>query len=320
MKFTKKQIIVGVVVSLLIAGGAGGVVANHNAQVAHAKQVEKQKQAEEKVKAAYKKLQETAQTAVIKAETFKAEADIKTANTAVSKLKKADQSKLSERIQKVSANWKAVHATDKLVVAAEKAHNDKNVAAAQKSIDKLSAPMVKAQKALLQKRLNVVKKAISDSKAKAKAAAEAKAAQEALKQAEAAQKAETVETPAQNNEAVAISTPAYIGDTAVSTPNNDNNTSAPATDNDSGNSGNNGGSTPPPSQPVTPPAGGGNTGGGATTPPPATTYTGWVKNMSKGGIIVWSQGGFPTLQAAYAAAAAWANSQNSMDIFSAGSY
>jgi len=324
MKFTKKQITVGVVVSLLIAGGAVGIVANHNAQVAHAKQVEEQKQAEEKAKAAYKKLQEAAQTAVTQAETFKSEADIKSANTAISKLKKENQSPFAERIQKVTANWKAVHETEKLVTTAEKARNDKNVAAAQKSIDQLSTPMVKAQKLALQKRLDVVKKSISDEKAKARAAAEskAKAEQEAQKQAEAAKKAEatnnavqaTSDTPTPNNEA---STPAYTEEPAVNAPSNDNNNSyTPPTNNGGGNSGNTGGGTTP-SQPKPPTGGNTGGGGGSTTPPPATTYTGWVRN--KEGQIVWQQGGFPTSDAAYAAAANWLNTNATSGGWSCGS-
>lgn len=76
------------------------------------------------------------------------------------------------------------------------------------------------------------------------------------------------------------------------------------------------------------PAGGGNTsnpnppstgGGNAVTPPPAETFTGWVKNRA--GQTVWSQGGFPSLEAAASAAAAWANAQpNPEDAWSSGAY
>lgn len=73
---------------------------------------------------------------------------------------------------------------------------------------------------------------------------------------------------------------------------------------------------------VTPPTGGGNSGnnsGGNVTPPPAETFTGWVKNRA--GQIVWSQGGFPSLEAAASAAAAWANAQpNPEDAWSSGAY
>lgn len=60
-------------------------------------------------------------------------------------------------------------------------------------------------------------------------------------------------------------------------------------------------------------------GGGNATPPPAETFTGWVKN--KAGQIVWSQGGFSSLEAAASAAAAWANAQpNPEDAWSSGAY
>ncbi|USI68247.1 S-layer homology domain-containing protein [Lactococcus petauri] len=55
------------------------------------------------------------------------------------------------------------------------------------------------------------------------------------------------------------------------------------------------------------------------TPPPAATFTGWVKNRA--GQIVWSQGGFATLEEAASAAAAWANAQpNPEDAWSSGAY
>ncbi|MGI1837771.1 hypothetical protein ACRPK2_10690, partial [Lactococcus garvieae] len=54
-------------------------------------------------------------------------------------------------------------------------------------------------------------------------------------------------------------------------------------------------------------------------PTPTVTYTGWVRN--KAGQIVWSQGGFKTLEEAARAAAQWANAQSDPEVgWSSGAY
>ena len=58
--------------------------------------------------------------------------------------------------------------------------------------------------------------------------------------------------------------------------------------------------------------------GGGTTPPPVETFTGWVK---RNGVVVWSQGGFKTLQEAGRAAAIWMNENADFDgDYSSGAY
>jgi len=320
MKITKKQWIIGVsAAGLLALGGAG--LAFHEVQV----QAQKQEQAAQK--AAYSNLVHKADKAVELAETFKAEADVTAARTAIEKLKKADQTELNVRLGTVSKNWVALKNAETKVASAEKTKTDASVASAQKAIDGLKDKQLSSKKATFQKRLDVVKKTIKDKVAKAKADKE-KAAAEAAKKAEAEKAAASKAETTSNQAAEANPTP------SVATEGSDNN--APAPSNDSGASGyvppvdNGGGNntpsnpepTPSPSTPA-PPTGGGNSsggngGGGTPPPPPATTYTGWVKN--KAGQIVWSQGGFPTLDAAGNAAGNWLNANATSGGWSCGAY
>lgn len=264
MKLTKKQWIVGGVLALVLGGVSAGVVANNQAQA----------QAE--------KIAQEAKTATEKAETFKAEADVKTAQEAIKKLDEKDKTGFSVRVEKVQLNWELVNKADKAVTNAEKVQNDANVKTAQATIDKIKDGMAKSKKMALQVRLDKVKttvkakkdKAEADKKAKEKAAQEAQAKQE--------------EARAQNNTQASVedttnNTPTPAGQEApgVGTGNTDsvdngsvaggNPTSsapanpAPSTPQPSTPSP----STPTPSEPTpTPPA------------PPATVYHTWVRDGS----------------------------------------
>ncbi|MFK4796621.1 serine protease [Lactococcus petauri] len=183
MKITKKQWIVGGAVALVLAGGGTGIVVNNQAQA----QAEKTAQ---EAKTAHDNLIKAAKTATEKAETFKAEADVKSAQDAIKKLDEKDKTSLNSRVEKVRQNWDLVNKADKAVTNAEKVQNDANVKIAQTSIDKIKDNMAKSKKADLQKRLDKVKTAVKNNKdrAKAKAAEEAKSKANAEQQkAQAAQ-------------------------------------------------------------------------------------------------------------------------------------
>ena len=197
MKFTKKQKqwMLGGVVALVLAGGGTAVVVNHHAQV----QADKIAQEE---KAAYAKLLKTAQEATEKAESFKAESDVKTAQDAIKKLKENDKPALIARVEKVRQNWDLVNKATKNVASAEKAKNDATVKTAQAAIDQLKAEMTQAKKTALQKRLDKVK---ADIKAKKDKAAAEKKSQEAAAQQKAQDPQASAQTVAQNNGAQASS-------------------------------------------------------------------------------------------------------------------
>ncbi|WP_251713414.1 serine protease [Lactococcus ileimucosae] len=170
MKFTKKHWIIAAITCLTLAGGSAVLVANHQAQV----QADKIAQEE---KAAYDKLIKAAQEATEKAETFKAEADVKTAQDAIKKLKEKNQKDLNSRIEKVRKNWDLYHQADKSVSAAEKSKTDATVKTAQNSVNKLKDAMTKSKKADLQKRLDKIKAEIKSKKDKEQARAKAQTEQ-----------------------------------------------------------------------------------------------------------------------------------------------
>lgn len=185
MKFTKKQWIIGSIVALVLAGGGTALVVNHQAQVRADKIAQEEK-------AAYAKLLKTAQEATQKAESFKAEADVKAAQGAIQKLEEKDKTALNARVEKVRQNWDLVNKAEKNVVNAEKSKTDATVKTAQTAINQLKAEMTKAKKTALQKRLDKVKAEIKAKKDKATAE---KKAQEVAAQ----QKAQEAQTATQNN-------------------------------------------------------------------------------------------------------------------------
>lgn len=193
MKVTKKQWIIGGAVALVLAGGGVGIVANNQAQA----QAEKTAQ---EAKTAHDNLLKEAKKATEKAEAFKGEADVKTAQDAINKLDEKDKTALIVRVEKVRQNWDLVNKADKAVANAEKIQNDTNVKTAQTAIDKIKDNMAKSKKTDLQKRLDKVKTAVKNNKerAKAKAAEEAKSKANAEQQkAQAAQEQVKTQNEAQ---------------------------------------------------------------------------------------------------------------------------
>lgn len=193
MKITKKQWIIGGAVALVLAGGGAGVAVNNQAQA----QAEKTAQ---EAKMAHDNLIKAAKDATEKAEIFKAEADVKSAQDAIKKLDEKDKTDLISRVEKVRQNWDLVNKADKAVVNAEKVQNDANVKTGQTAIDKIKDNMAKSKKTALQKRLDKVKTAVKNNKerAKAKAAEEAKSKANAEQQkAQAAQEEAKTQNEAQ---------------------------------------------------------------------------------------------------------------------------
>ena len=212
MKITKKQWIAGGAVALVLAGSGAGVVVNNQAQA----QAEKTAQ---EAKTAHENLIKEAKKATDKAETFKAEADVKSAQDAIKKLDEKDKTDLIARVEKVRQNWDLVNKADKAIVNAEKVQNDANVKTAQSAIDKIKAEIAKSKKTALQKRLDKVKTAVKNNKdrAKAKAAEEEKSKANAEQQkAQAAQEQSKTqnETQAQGADVNNGATPQ--GDASVS--------------------------------------------------------------------------------------------------------
>lgn len=209
MKFTKKQWIIGSVVALVLAGGGTALVVNHQAQVRADKIAQEEK-------AAYDKLVKAAQEATKKAETFKAEADVKSAQDAIKKLEEKDKTALNARVEKVRQNWDLVNKAEKNVVNAEKAKTDATVKTAQAAINQLKEEMTKAKKTALQKRLDKVK---ADIKAKKDKAAAEKKSQEAAAQQMAQDAQASAQTVAQNNGAQASSGNAGVAQAETPTAN-----------------------------------------------------------------------------------------------------
>lgn len=173
MKITKKQWIIGSIVALVLVGGGTALAVNHQAQIRADKIAQEEK-------AAYDKLVKAAQEATKKAEGFKAETDVKSAQDAIKKLEEKDKKELTARVEKVRQNWNLVNKAEKDVVSAEKAKTDATVKTAQTAIDQLKEEMTKAKKTALQQRLDKIK---ADIKAKKdKAAADKKAKEQAAQQ------------------------------------------------------------------------------------------------------------------------------------------
>lgn len=214
MEFGKKQWIISGAVVVLLAGGGAGIVANNQAQA----QAEKTAQ---EAKTAHDNLIKEAKKATEKAETFKAEADVKTAQDAIKKLDEKDKTDLITRVEKVRQNWDLVNKANKAVTNAEKVQNDANVKTAQSSIDKIKDEMAKSKKSSLQGRLDKVKTAVKNNKerAKAKAAEEAKSkanaeqqkAQAAQEQAKAQNESQTQAADVNNAAAPQAEAPAVSG-------------------------------------------------------------------------------------------------------------
>ncbi|GAB7391588.1 zinc ribbon domain-containing protein [Lactococcus garvieae] len=338
MKLTKKQVVVGGVVALLIAGVGAGVVHNQNVQAEKAKQVQQEKDKKQEIentKKVNEGLIKEAKSALLTAQKSPNTNNLELAKKAISHVKDDKTAKqLTKELDGIKNRVKLETEAKKAVAEYQKdATNADKLKKAQTAVSKLTSDYSKTLKAKLTKD-------ISTSKAQAD---KAKKAEEAKKSAQTAKAVDNSNQTAKSNnseanqtqaDSQAVTDPAPTDNRGVS----NNNTYQPAPQTPEapvggGNTGSGNASNPnPPStgggNTVTPPTGGGNSGGngntggnnggGTVTPPPAATFTGWVKN--KEGQIVWTQGGFKSLDEAYSAAANWLNSNATSGGWSAGSY
>lgn len=332
MKLTKKQIIVGGAVAVLLAGGV-------TASVVHNNNVQAEKIAQQ-AKDEHDKLIQSVKEKTSQAETYKSESDVKTAQDLIKQLDDKEKPDYVNRIEKVQKNWKLVNEANKNVVNAEKIQNDNNVKTAQKAIDNLKDEKIKSKKTALQTRLDKVKTSIKNTKKQKQMTSQKglnKEKEEVAKKADNSSQSVSVNNSEVNQaqvESQTVTDPTPTDNGGVS---NDRvyqpTPQTPQAPTTGGNTGSGNASTPnPPStgggNTVTPPTGGGNSGGnnntggnnggGTVTPPPAETFTGWVRN--KEGQIVWQQGGFSSLAEAGSAATAWCNANATSGGWSSGAY
>ncbi|NHI79926.1 hypothetical protein [Lactococcus petauri] len=334
MKLTKKQVVVGGVVALLIAG----VVHNQNVQAEKAKQVQQEKdkkQAIENTKKVNEGLVKEAKSALLTAQKSPTANNLELAKKAISHIKDDKTAKqLTKELDGIKNRVKLETEAKKAVAEYQKdATNADKLKKAQTAVSKLTSDYSKTLKAKLTKD-------ISTSKAQAD---KAKKAEEAKKSAQTAKAVDNSNQTAKSNnseanqtqaDSQAVTDPAPTDNGGVS----NNNAYQPAHQTPQapvggGNTGSGNASNPnPPStgggNTVTPPTGGGNSGGngntggnnggGTVTPPPVETFTGWVR---RNGVIVWSQGGFSSLAEAGRAAAIWMNANADFDgDYSSGAY
>lgn len=331
MKLNKKQTIVGVSLAILLLGATAGATYSHNIRAEKAKQVQQEKekkQAIENAKQADKELVIQAKAALSEAQKSPSANNLELAKKAISHVKDDKTAKLlTKELDGIKNRVKLETEAKKAVAEYQKdATNADKLKKAQTAVSKLTSDYSKTLKAKLTKD-------ISTSKAQAD---KAKKAEEAKKSAQTAKAVDNSNQTAKSNnsevnqpqaENSAVTDPAPVNNGAVTTDNVNAYQPTPQTPQAPAG----GGNTSNPNSPstgggnaVTPPTGGGNgnsgnNGGGNVTPPPAETFTGWVKNRA--GQTVWSQGGFPSLEAAASAAAAWANAQpNPEDAWSSGAY
>lgn len=195
MKMTKKQMVIGTCAALVLLGGGAGVMAHHQAQVRADKIAQEAKKTHDK-------LSKVAEEATQKAESFKNEADVKTAQNAIKKLDEKDKSTFITRVEKVDRNWALVNKAEQAVIKAEQAKTEACVKTAQKTIDQLKTEMTKAKKSTLQQRLDKVKALVKSNKVKAEKAKKAKEAEiQAQAEITAQAEAQSRQASVQNNEA-----------------------------------------------------------------------------------------------------------------------
>ena len=336
MKLSKKQVVVGGVVAVLLAGGVtAGAVHNHNVQAEKAKQVQQEKDKKQEIentKKVNEGLIKEAKTALLTAQKSPTANNLELAKKAISHVKDDKTAKqLTKELDGIKNRVKLETEAKKAVADYQKnATNADKLKKAQTAVSKLTSDYSKTLKAKLTKD-------ISTSKAQAD---KAKKAEEAKKTAQTAKAVDNSNQTAKSNnseanqtqaDSQAVTDPAPTDNGGVS--NNNAYQPAPQAPVGGGNTGSENASNPnPPStgggNTVTPPTGGGNSGGngntggnnggGTVTPPPVETFTGWVRN--KEGQIVWSQGGFKTLDEAGIAAIHWMNANATSGGWSSGAY
>jgi hypothetical protein len=273
--FSKKNKYIILGVAILVIGSSMGIYAVRNEQV----QAQEQKEAAEE---AYKQLLKDVEDLIGKAYESRKNEDIDKANEQIDKLNKKDKKVYQEKITKLQGFINQVNSTIKFITVAEKSKTQQDVDAAQKAIDGETDKYLANDKKAHQERLDKVKAAIKDKKAKeeqAKKAAEEKKKEEEKKAAEAQNQQAQAQVPNQQEQGtdtdLASPSTTVAGNESAnnvdnSNPNNGTNYQAPAQDT----------YTPPaqaavPNQPATPqsPGNTGSQGGGQQAAVPSTPAT-----------------------------------------------
>lgn len=334
MKLNKKQTIVGVSLAILLLGGVAGATYSHNVKAEKAKQVQQEKekkQAIENAKQADKELLIKAKASLAEAQKNPSANNLELAKKAISLVKddKAAQ-QLTKELDGIKNRVKLETEAKKAVADYQKnATNADKLKKAQTAVSKLTSDYSKTLKAKLTKDI-AASKAQADKAKKAEAAKVAASDVKSVDNSNKATKSNNSEVKQSQAENSVVTDPAPANDDVNTYQPAPQTPQAPAGGGNSG-SGNTSNPNPPSTgggNTVTPPTGGGNSGGnsntggnnggGTVTPPPAETFTGWVR---RNGVIVWSQGGFSSLEEAGRAAAAWANAHMDFDgDWSSGAY
>lgn len=331
MKLNKKQTIVGVSLAILLLGGAAGATYSHNVKAEKAKQVQQEKekkQALENAKQADKELLIKAKASLAEAQKNPSANNLELAKKAISQVKddKAAQ-QLTKELDGIKNRVKLETEAKKAVADYQKdATNADKLKKAQTAVSKLTSDYSKTLKAKLTKDIAASKAQVDKAK-KAEAAKVVSSDVKSVDNSNKTTKSNNSEVNQSQAENSVVTDPAAVNNGAATNDNVNAYQPTPQTPQAPAGGGNTSNPNPPSTgggNAVTPPTGGGNgnsgnNGGGNVTPPPAETFTGWVKNRA--GQTVWSQGGFPSLEAAASAAAAWANAQpNPEDAWSSGAY
>ncbi|WP_270219259.1 hypothetical protein [Lactococcus garvieae] len=331
MKLNKKQTIVGVSLAILLLGGAAGATYSHNVKAEKDKQVQQKKekkQAIENAKQADKELLIKAKASLAEAQKSPSSNNLELAKKAISLVKddKAAQ-QLTKELDGIKNRVKLETEAKKAVADYQKnATNADKLKKAQTAVSKLTSDYSKTLKAKLTKDI-AASKAQADKAKKAEEAKKSAQTAKAVDNSNQTAKSNASEVNQPQDENSVVTDPAPVNDGVAAKDNVNVYQPTPQTPQAPAGGGNTSNPNPPSTgggNAVTPPTGGGNgnsgnNGGGNVTPPPAETFTGWVKNRA--GQTVWSQGGFPSLEAAASAAAAWANAQpNPEDAWSSGAY
>lgn len=331
MKLNKKQTIVGVSLAILLLGGAAGATYSHNVKAEKDKQVQQEKekkQAIENAKQADKELLIKAKASLAEAQKNPSANNLELAKKAISQVKddKAAQ-QLTKELDGIKNRVKLETEAKKAVADYQKnATNADKLKKAQTAVSKLTSDYSKTLKAKLTKDI-AASKAQADKAKKAEEAKKSAQTAKAVDNSNQTAKSNASEVNQPQDENSVVTDPAPVNDGVAANDNVNVYQPTPQTPQAPAGGGNTSNPNPPSTgggNAVTPPTGGGNgnsgnNGGGNVTPPPAETFTGWVKNRA--GQTVWSQGGFPSLEAAASAAAAWANAQpNPEDAWSSGAY
>ncbi|WP_347981543.1 hypothetical protein [Lactococcus petauri] len=177
-----KRVIVSILVVVLIGVISGGAYA-YQSKSEYDKQVKLERDKN------YHKLVASADEAVELAYNSRKNIDIENANKSIDKLKKSDQKDLKEKMGNLDKLLSEINSTKLAIEKAGASKIEADLLSAQKSIDNLKDKYQEKYKVTFQEKLNGIKKAIADEKAKAEQEAKIKADQEAKVKVEQERKA-----------------------------------------------------------------------------------------------------------------------------------